>query len=307
MPSMPFGARDRKNRGQGDVVAPLQAPAIGWGPTIAAVIVAIALFVLYLPVFAHAIDLWSVDEELSFGFAMPLVSVGLLWLRRETIRRSLGRGAWAGLPLILCGMALLVVDMHSSIRAIGGASFLLTALGALTYLYGVKTARVSFFPIMFLTIGLSLYRGLFVPIGFQMQGITARYSAQAASLLGVPMRRNGVDLYAGNFHFVVAEACSGMNSLLALLCLGILIAGLAQSALPRRLLLLLLILPIVLVANIARVTLVLVLSQVVGLAVVDSFIHGAFDAVIFLIAFGLFFLVGKVLKCYPRIGAMALS
>jgi len=307
MSFMPFGARERKNRGQEAVVAPLQTPPMGRGPLIAAAIVAIALFVLYLPVFAHAINLWSVDEELSFGFAMPLVSAGLLWLRREAIRRSLGRGSWAGLPLILCGMVLLVVDMHSSIRAIGGASFLLTVLGALVYLYGVKTARVSFFPIMFLTIGMSLYRGLFVPIGFQMQGITARYSAQAASLLGVPVRRSGVDLYAGNFHFVVAQACSGMNSLLALLCLGVLIVGLAHSALPRRLLLILLVLPIVLVANIVRVTLVLVLSQVVGLAVVNSFIHGAFDAVIFLIAFGLFFLVGKVLKCYPRIGAMALS
>lgn len=307
---MLFGTQGRKTGDHAIATSRLQASLVSRGPTIAAAMVAIALFVLYLPVFGHAIDLWSVDEELSFGFGMPLVAAGLLWLRREAIRRSLGKGSWVGLPAILCGMALLVVDMHSSIRAIGGASFLLTVLGALAYLYGVKTARVSFFPIMVLTIGLSLYRGLFVPIGFQMQGITARYSAQAASLLGVPVRRNGVDLYAGNphtFHFVVAEACSGMNSLLALLCLGVLIVGLAHSALPRRLLLIALILPIVLVANIIRVTLVLVLSQVVGLAVVDSFIHGAFDAVIFLIAFGLFFLVGKVLKCYPRIGAMALS
>ena len=276
------------------------------GHAIAACVVGVMLLALYYPVFAHAVYLWSVDEEMSFGFIMPPIAVGLLWLRRRAILRGMtqGSGSRLGLLAVALGMLLMIVDVRSSIRAIGGASFAVTFLGAIAYLYGLKTARLVLFPIAFLNVGLSLYRGLFQPLGFSLQSLTARYSAQTASLLGVPVRRDGLDLFVGNFHFVVAEACSGMNSLLALLCLGTLIVGLAQSSLPRRALLILLIVPIVLVANIIRVTLVLALSRVVGLTVVNSFVHGSFSAIIFLIAFGLFFLVGKMLGCSPRIAAM---
>ncbi len=295
------------NAGGNDVPVTSGKSLIDRGHMIAACVVGVALLAVYYPVFAHAVDLWSVDEEMSFGFIMPPIAIGLLWLRRRAILRSITqeRGSGFGLLFVALGMVLLVIDIRSSIRAIGGASFAVTFLGAIAYLYGLKTARLALFPIAFLTVGLSLYRGLFQPLGFSLQSLTARYSAQTASLLGVPVRRDGVDLFVGNFHFTVAEACSGMNSLLALLCLGTLVVGLAQNSLPRRALLMLLIVPIVLVANIIRVTLVLTLSRVIGLTVVDSFVHGSFSAIIFLLAFGLFFLVGKVLGCSPRIAAMA--
>src|SRR5581483_1213802 len=105
---------------------------------------------------------------------------------------------------------------------------------------------------------------------------------------GVPVRRSGFDLFVGRFHFVVAEACSGLSSLLALLCLATLIVGLAHSSPARRIILILLVVPIVLTANVIRVTLVLTLAQVFGLAVAHGFVHGFFSAALFLAALGLF-------------------
>jgi len=277
------------------------------GGRIAALVVLAVLLVVYTPVFAHAVEVWSLDEEFSFAFLVPPISAGLFWLRRDSILRSVGRGSDLGLLLLAGGLLVLVAGARAGVHAVEGASFVVTALGVVAYLYGVATARRAAFPIAFLAFGLCLYRGLLVSVGFFLQNLTARLSARAAALFGVTVHRVGVDLFAGQFHFVVAEACSGMSSLLALLCLGTAMVGLAQSSLPRRALLLLLIVPIVLVANIFRVTLVLTLAQVVGLAVVNSIIHGAFSAIIFLIAFGLFLLMGKVLGCYPRIGALLSS
>lgn len=279
----------------------------GRGALIAAVVVTIALIALYLPTFAHAVGVWSQDEEFSFAFLVPPIALGLAWLRRDNIRGSLGAGSNLGLIVLLGGLLMLLASARSGVNVIAGASFVVTALGVIGYLYGLRALRATFYPVAFLAFGLCLYRGLLVSLGFTLQNLTAVSSARVSTLVGVPVQRNGVDLAVGQFHFVVAQACSGMSSLLALLCLGSVMVGLARSSMSRRVLMILLIVPIVLVANIVRVTLVLTLSQVVGLAVVNSIIHGAFSAIIFLIAFGLFFLAGKVVGCSPRIDDMLSS
>ena len=275
--------------------------------SIAAGVVGLVLFAFYLPVFAHAVDVWRLDEEFSFGFLVPPIALGLVWMRRRAILAAVDTGSQVGLIAVLSGLALYVASARSGVHAIAGASFAITAPGAIAYLYGIRAARAAFFPIAFLTFGLCLYRGLLYSVGFTLQNITARYAAVAASHFGAPVHRDGVDLFVGQFHFVVAEACSGMSSLLALLCLGTLVVGLTPASLPRRFLLIGLILPIVLIANVTRVALVLTLAQVFGQAVAHGFIHGAFSAVLFLAAVGLFFLVGHILGCYRTIGVMASS
>lgn len=284
-----------------------EPPVFGRGTLVAALVVLAVLVAVYLPVFAHSVEVWTLDEEFSFGFLVAPIALALLYLRRHNIRRALGAGSNLGLVPLVGGLLILLAGARSGVHAVEGVSFVVTAIGVVAYLYGVGAARATAFPIAFMAFGLCLYRGLLVSLGFTLQNLTARSAAAASTLVGVPVRRDGVDLAVGHFHFVVAQACSGMSSLLALLCLGTAMVGLAQSPLPRKVLLILLVVPIVLVANITRVTLVLTMSQVVGLAVVDTFIHGAFDAAIFLIAFGLFFLAGKVLGCYPRIAALASS
>jgi len=273
---------------------------------VAAPVAAAALLIIYIPAFAHAVDVWRLDEEFSFGFAVPFLALGLAWLRRASIVASLGRGSAWGLPILVAGLVMLVIGARTGVHIIGGASFVVSALGAVTYLFGLRALRATFFPIAFLLFGLTLYRGLLNTLGFGLQNLTATSSASLATRIGVPVHRDGVDLFVGQFHLVVAQACSGMSSLLTLLCLGTLMIGLAQSTLPRRLLLLLLIVPIVLVANIVRVTLVLALVRPFGLTVVEGFVHGSFSAVLFLMAIGLFLIAGRLLKCYPRLDALAL-
>ena len=203
------------------------------------------------------------------------------------------------------GLLLLLASARTGVHTLGGASFAVTVLGIVVYLYGRRAAQAVFFPCIFMALSLSLYRGLLGSVGFTLQGLTAQYATATASALGVPVHRVGVDLFAGQFHFVVAEACSGLNSLLALLCLGTLLVGVTPASLPRRLILFALIIPIVLVANVIRVTLVVTLAQVFGLAVAQGFIHGLFSAALFLAALGLFFVAGSALRCLPRIAAIA--
>ncbi len=263
----------------------------------------LAAGVLYLPVVAHAVDVWRSDQELSFGFLVPPAAAALLVARRRALLAARGPGQVAGVAVLAAGLLLLLASSRSGVHALAGASLLPVALGAAAFLYGAGVARLAAFPVALLTAGLSLYRGLLDTVGFALQQVTAWAAAGSASLLGVPVRRSGVDLFTGDVHLVVAQACSGMDSLLALLCLGAVVAGLASASPLRRAALIGLVLPIIVAANVLRVTLVLVLSGPLGPAVARGLPHELLGASLFVAATLLFASAGLALRCLPSLPA----
>ena len=265
--------------------------------------VAGSLALLYAPVLAHAVDVWRLDQELSFGFLLPPAAAGLTWLRRHELRSAAGAGAGAGLPVLAGGLLLFVAGRRTGISAVSGASFLPTVAGAVAFLYGIGVARALFAPLAFVAAGLSLFRGLFAPLGFALQEVTARLAAGLGAAPSPPVHRSGVDPFVGGSHFVVAEACSGLDSLLALLSLSLLVVALASASWRRRALLVALVVPVVLAANVLRVTAVLALSMPFGTAVADGLPHQALSAGVFLLAAALMWSACTLLRCLPRFDA----
>jgi exosortase len=276
-------------------------------PWIAAAAVGCAAAVLYLPVLVHAAGVWSLDQELSFGFVVPPAAAGLVWLRWRPLRASVTAGSALGLPLLVGGLLLFVAGLRSGVHAVAGVSFLPVVLGAAAYLYGVAAARILVAPVALVSAALSLYRGLLAPLGFALQEVTARGSVALASLAGVPVRGSGVDLFVGDVHFVVAQSCSGMDSLLALLCLGFIVVALAGAGWQRRALLLALVLPVVLVTNILRVTATLALSLPFGTAAAVGLPHESLSAAVFLLAGLVLWFACVCLRCQPRFDVTASS
>jgi exosortase len=212
-------------------------------------------------------------------------------------------GSNPALVVLAGGLLMLLAGSRTGVHALAGASFLPTVLGAVAYLYGTAVARTALFPVALQTVSLCLYRGLLDDLGFALQGLTARATASLAGFLGVPVRRVGVDLFVGVHYFVVAQSCSGMDSLLALLCLGAVFVGLAQAARWRRATLLALVLPIVLSVNVVRVTLVVACAPSLGTTVATGIGHQLLDAGLFGGAALLFYLAAIGLGCPPRFAA----
>lgn len=266
-----------------------------------------ATILVYLPVFAHAFDVWRLDQEFSFGFLVPPVSLGVVAWRWRELVAARSAGPAASVLVLAAGLLLLLAGSLSDVHALAAVSFLPVVLGAVGYLYGVATARLIAVPALLLTGALSLYRGLLSSVGFALQQLTAEAAAATAGAMGVPVRRSGVDLFAGNVHLIVTQACSGMDSLLALLCLAITFTGLVRAPLVRRAVLIALVLPIILAVNVLRVTLVLTLSQPLGRVVADGVLHDLLSASLFLAAIVLFVIAGLALRCTPSFAATRLS
>lgn len=252
---------------------------------------------LVWPAFAHAVQIWMWDPEFTFGFLVPPVVAILLWRCRGALREQASVGAWGGLAVVFGALALYLLGQRAGLNAVAGLAVSPLLWGIAVTLWGWGVGRILAFPVAFLSFGLALYRGLLDSVGFALQQVTAVGAAAGANALGIDVVRDGLVLEADNFAFIIAEACSGMSSLVALLALTALWTYLVPTGWRARLVLLTSVLPIVAVANTLRVLLVLGVAAHFGQEAAVGFFHGASSLALFGFAIGALALVNRMVGC----------
>jgi exosortase len=245
------------------------------------------------------VEVWSTTEEFRFGFLIVPIALALIWWRRGELRSSAGCGSAWGLALGCAALLTYVSAWRMGIHALAGAAVSPLLLGAAIYLWGWRTGRVLAFPLAFLIFGLGVFRGLLDTVGFGLQQVTASGATLLAQGIGVPVVHDGLNLSSSTFDFVVAEACSGMSSLVALLALASLWIYLSRGRPWARLVVLVSVPPLVIVANSVRVALVLLVGDRFGEAAALGYFHGLSSLVLFGVAVGGLLLVSRSVRCQP--------
>jgi exosortase len=272
-----------------------------WRTLVLPVGLLVAVSVLLVPIFAHAIDVWSTDEEFTYGFLIPPVALAIAWWRRNALRRSISEGQRGGLLIVALSIIAILVSRRTGINALAGIAISPLLIGMAAYLWGWRAARVAAFPSMFLVFGLGLYRGLLSSVGFALQDITAIGAAWMGKTIGLDVVRDGLVLHStassSSFSFIVAQTCSGMSSLLSLLALAALWMYATRGHSSRRAVVFASVLPLVIVANTTRVTLVLLVASLFGQDTALGFFHGASSLVLFSLALVGLLIVSRSVGC----------
>ncbi len=269
----------------------------------------LALVVLAWPAFAHAVEVWSTDEEFTYGFLIPPIALAIVWWRRTELRRSIGRGSVVGLAIVAVSIALMLVSRRTGIHNVAGIAITPLLVGTAVYLWGWRAGRVLLFPSVFLLFGLALYRGLLSSVGFVLQEVTANGAAFAGRAIGLDVVLDGLVLHSGTslpqYAFVVAQACSGMSSLLSLLALASVWIYVTRGHVLGRAAVIAGVLPLVVIANSLRVTLVLLVASRFGEDAALGFFHGASSLILFGVAVGGLLLLSRIVGC--RLPTLAIS
>jgi exosortase len=279
---------------------------VGGGRTTVLVALAAALLLIW-PVVDEAARSWAASEDLHFGFLVPPVAGWLIWRRRRLLREAIahsgGQSTPAGLLVVVVSLAayLLAQRLWAKSPAAYAAGMLLW--GVVLSLWGWRCARLLAFPIAFLAFGLGLRQTLLAPVAFALQELTAGGAALLAQGLGIPAIREGLVLTtlgsSGWVPFIVADACSGMNSLLALGTLAAVWLHLADGPWASRLFVLLCLGPLVIAANSVRVAAVLATATLAGEDVALGFFHGASSLVLFGLSLAGMVVAGWLSGCRP--------
>jgi exosortase len=175
-------------------------------------------------------------------------------------------------------------------------SILVVLGGIILFLLGKEFYKILLFPLVFLVFMIPIPSVLMDRITFPMQLFASKVAAKSLYLIGIPVLREGNIIRLANTSLEVAEACSGIRSLISLLALSVIFAYFSQKTAFKRVLLVLSTFPIAIIANAARVTGTGILAHYYGDKVAQGFFHGFSSWILFVVALVCLFIVGGLLS-----------
>lgn len=180
------------------------------------------------------------------------------------------------------------------------ASLVLLLIGGVLWVWGASVVRRALFPLLFLFFMVPLPYLIYDSIAFPLKLFAARVATESLSWLGVPVFREGNVIHLASQTLEVADACSGIRSLMSLVALGVVFAYISETVLWKRLVIACSTIPIAIAANAFRVTGTGVLAQYVSPKAAEGFFHTFSGWLVFVVAFALLVVVGGALKRVAR-------
>lgn len=248
---------------------------------------------IYSPEFATLWTTWRGDPALSHGPLIPLITAGLLWMRRERLR-NWNSAAWPGLLCMIFACFVYLAAVWADIDFMKPTALILITLSAIGFVGGWKAFDACLGPICFLVFMIPWPTTLIDRLAFPMQLMSSAYGGLLAGILGVPIHREGVQLYVmptldaqPTYSIIVAEQCSGLTSMIVLLALGYLVAYHTPVRWYWRAFLVALCVPLTVAANAVRLAVMLFAGANHGSAVAKWIHDHESPVLIFLCSIGL--------------------
>jgi exosortase len=261
-----------------------------------AALLAICLAWLYGAVLARLAAQWWSDPNFSHGFLVPVFSAYVIWSQRERLGALPVRPSWSGLPILFAAMGLLVVGVLGVELFLMRASLLLACAGLVVYFLGWQFLRALLFPLAFLMLMIPLPAILFNQITFPLQLLASKLAGALLPLAGVPVLREGNVITLPAMTLEVAEACSGIRSLMSLLTLAVVYGYVLETRSNWRVILAVAALPIAVLANSLRIVGTGLLVQYWDPDKAEGFFHTFSGWMIFVVSLVLLFLVHRTMK-----------
>src|SRR5215467_12752962 len=250
---------------------------------------------LYRDVISKLVHDWSIDENYSHGFLVIPVALYLAWERRHRFTAVTRQPSIFGLIVAFGGMGMLLAGVLGAEVFTTEVSMLATIAGSVLFLFGWSHLRLMLFPIAFLMLMIPLPAIIFNQITFPLQLLASRFGESTLMLVGIPVLREGNVIQLSNTSLAVAEACSGIRSLISLLTLGIIYGYFMDSRKWVRCVIALATVPVAIITNGLRVAGTGVGAHYFGPAVAEGFFHEFSGWLIFVSAFLLLFVLHRVL------------
>jgi exosortase len=240
------------------------------------------LIVANYPILSHLVWQWANDEDVGHGFFVPLVAGYIAWQRRDQIMALDFRPNWWGAAIMSWGvlqgyLGILVAELF-----LQRTSIVITLVGLLLLIGGTRLIRVLTFPLLLLPFMIPIPGVIYNLLTFPLQLFASSMAESALSLINIPVFRDGNILHLASQDLSVAEACSGIRSLLSLTFLSLVYAYFFDRKVWMRWVLLIGSIPLCILANSARVTLTGILSEI-NTSLAQGFYHEVEGWIIFII------------------------
>lgn len=267
-------------------------------PFVVLICTAGVILALYFEIFKGLFHQWSTDSNFSHGLIIPFFCGWVVWLKRKELAAIPIKPSGFGLVPIVLAITLLTIGNFGAELFTARISIVFLVAGLVIFLLGWRHFRSLLFPICCMFLMIPIPAIIFNQITLPLQALAARFAASILELLGTPVLREGNIIQLASMPLEVAEACSGIRSLLSLGTLAIIFGYLFEPVVWKRVLLAFASIPIAVGANAIRIV-------GTGLAVqfwdpdkALGFFHEFSGWLIFLFAFGVLMMLQKALQTH---------
>ena len=255
---------------------------------------------LYASILGRLVGQWWNDPNFSHGFFVPAFALFVLWQDRSRLASLPRVPSWWGLLILVMALCVLVVGVLGAELFLSRVSLLLLIAGLVVLFLGWNYLRAVLFPFAFLILMIPIPAIIFNQITFPLQILASKVAAAVLPLAGVPVLREGNVINLPTMPLEVAEACSGIRSLLSLATLAIIYGYLMETRNSVRVVLTLASVPIAVAANSSRIVGTGLLVQYWDPSKAEGFFHAFSGWLIFVISLVMLFLLHQVIRLFEK-------
>jgi exosortase len=251
---------------------------------------------LYASILARLFAQWINDPNFSHGIFVPLFALFVLWQDRNRLKLIEPAPSWVGLPIIVVALSMLILGVLGAELFFSRGSLLVLLAGLIILFQGWNLFRAVLFPWAVLVLMIPIPSLLLQKVTFPLQMLASRVASVLLPLVGVPVLREGNVIVLPSMPLEVAEACSGIRSLLSLVTLAIIYGFLMDRRNWVRFVLACSAVPIAVVANSFRVFGTGLLVQYWDPEKAEGFFHLFSGWLIFVVSLIMLFTLHRVIN-----------
>jgi len=240
---------------------------------------------------------WNSDPNYGHCILIPVIALYFVFLKRKNLKGLQPKHSWRGLSGLVFGLLLRVISLPLDSVVLAGISMVVLANGLLLYVGGWQVYRALWFPALYLFFMIPLPEIIHTRLAFPLQLFASKVSAAILTgIFNISLRLDGNVLTLASQKLSVAEACSGMRSILGLTALGVAFAYLAKRNIWEQVILVASTIPIAITVNVIRIVITALLHQWGYDNLAEGVYHTMTGWFVFLFALAMFLGVNWVLE-----------
>lgn len=248
-------------------------------------------FISFSPVFPSLIQTWLNHSDNSHGILVPLVSAYFIWQKKGQLKlNKISNSNWGAIILTI-SMVFYLLSYAGGVAVVSRAMIVFSLIGLVIFTFGKPFFTLLAFPLLFLLFMVPVPDSIQGLIAHPLQLFATKVSTLIIHMFSIPAYREGNMLYFAQTQLEVAEACSGIRSIMSFGMLSFIFAYMMDKIWWKRILLVLSTIPLALFANIVRVTGTGVFAHFYGSKVALGFLHEFSGMAVFV--FGFVLLLGE--------------
>jgi exosortase len=272
-----------------------------WG----SVLIGALMAAVYCHVLAKLVTDWWQIPDFSHGFLVPIFAAYLVWVKRKTLLDTKIAPTWSGIAVVALGLVILLLGVYGAELFLSRVSLVILLAGMVLGFGGWQLLKELRFALLVLLLAIPIPSIIFNEITLPLQILASKLASALLPIFGVPVLREGNVIELPTMKLEVAEACSGIRSLISLFTLSIFYGYFLEKSFLRRVVLALASIPIAIAANAVRILGTGLCVQYWDPDKALGFFHEFSGWVMFLVSLGFLFVIHRAMCLFPAKGRQA--